>query len=115
MHDPHEFIREIRAYFDVPDRAHGDRVTIINTGIAADGVPVIIYTEYAGGPLVGMHVDLEKFAPLFGPGVTSAQLGEIVASNEIADPGGPGTHLDVDWADGLVPNPSEIGWRGSKG
>jgi hypothetical protein len=110
-HDPEEFLASIRSYFGERRWAHGEHVVIVATGVSADGAAVVLFREREGSPLLGIHVHVEEFATLFSPWLTSAQLGDIVAADEIADPGGPGVMLDVSWAHGLVADPDSVRWR----
>ena len=108
-----EFNAAVRAYFADPDRIHGDRVTILATGVADDGrAAVIVYREFDSGPTLGLYIDVKRFGRLFDSSADARWLAEIVAVNEIADPsGGAGETMEVPWAAGLVDNATEIRWR----
>ncbi|WP_163547382.1 hypothetical protein [Candidatus Frankia nodulisporulans] len=71
---------------------------------------VMLYREGAGGPVIGQHYQLSAFASMFDPETTTEGLAHIIFVDEITDPSGPGERLDVDWADGLVPDPSAVTW-----
>jgi hypothetical protein len=75
---------------------------------SADGTAVIVYTD-GTGRLLGRRWVLERLAVGFDPR-DAESLASAVYANEIAAPEGPTTPLDVDWADGLVEEPSRIGW-----
>ena len=46
-----------------------------------------------------------RFAPRDAP-----SLADAVHPNEVIEPEGPTTQLDLDGADGLVEDPSRVGW-----
>jgi hypothetical protein len=74
----------------------------------ADGTVVVVYTDDTGR-LLGRRWVLERLAVGFDPR-DAENLASAMYANEIADPEGPTTPLDVDWADGLVDDPSCIRW-----
>ncbi|WP_043671076.1 hypothetical protein [Clavibacter michiganensis] len=79
------------------------------TGRASgDGSAVVLYAD-GHDRLLGRRWVLERLAPLFDPR-DAESLASAVYANEIADADGPTTQLDVDWADGLVEDPSRVGW-----
>jgi hypothetical protein len=104
-----QFLEGVREYFHNPNRLDGHEVAIERTGMSTDGAAVILYRQYPGSPLHGLHIDLHRFAALFEPS-DPLSLARIIASDEISDPGG-GEPLDVDWADGLIDDTRGILWR----
>ncbi|MBC7724244.1 MAG: hypothetical protein H7146_05780 [Burkholderiaceae bacterium] len=99
----------VRGYFANLGRLQGETVTIVATGVAADGAAIVIFTVHAGGRPVGVHVDLDEFTKLFEP--NTAEVLPQVVSDEIAEPAGTGELRDVDWADRLVGDPQSVGRR----
>ena len=83
---------------------------IVATGTRNDGALVIVYREREGGPLLGRTFHLDQHAALFSPLESVQDLADIVYADELCDPSGRGTRLRVDWAQGLVPDPDEVGW-----
>lgn len=103
------FFSEIRSYFANPNRLQGEAVEIVATGIASDGAAIVVFRDQAHGPLWGLHVDLTEFSALFDPR-DATSLAQVI-SDEIAEPGGAGEKLDVEWAQGLVDHPESVRWR----
>lgn len=104
-----EFLSRVRDYFTNPHRLDGEAMVIEHTGVSSDGAAVILYRQYSGSPLHGLHVDLNRFAEMFEPS-DPLTLARIISSDEIADPGG-GERLEVDWANDMVGDASGILWR----
>ena len=74
----------------------------------ADGTAVILYAD-GHGRLLGRRWVLDRLAAGFAPR-DARSLADAVYPNEVIEPDGPTTALDVDWADGLVEDPSRVGW-----
>ncbi len=88
-----------------------DPLVWVNAGVSNTGHAVLIYKPQEGGPLVGRRWDLDRLGPLFGTDDPEV-LAEQMWLNEVEDPDVRGQRLDVDWAAGLVDNPSEVLWLG---
>ena len=89
-----------------PTGSTGEDVRIVSANLASDGTAVILFRRREDGPVEGLHIDLERFASLFDPR-NAATLAKVIASDEIADPGG-GEKRQEDWADGLVDYPKRF-------
>lgn len=109
--DAKRFCAAIVRYFSEPDRAFGENVELIATR-ATDDVAIILYREFPTGPILGQRYELTDYATLFDPHLSPEELADIAFTDEITDPSGRGTRRDVDWADGLVEDPSSIEWLG---
>lgn len=82
-------------------------------GTRADGqIATVLYRENPQRPVLGERFDLAGWAELFDPELSPEDLADIAVAERLLDPTGYGTRLDVDWADGLVDDPSEIEWVG---
>lgn len=101
------FLARIRARSD-ESAAHA--AILVAGRVNPDGRIVLVYRERTGGELLGRLVDLDEMKPLFDPN-DPEWLADVVFSDEMSDPSGPGERLAVDWADGLVENPDHIGWH----
>lgn len=84
-------------------------MSILATSAAKDGAEIVIASLAPTGALLGVHVHLPTLATMFDPNDAAALA--IVVAEEIAEPGGTGVPLDVDWGEGLVPHPETISWR----
>lgn len=113
-HDAQRFVEAMRVHFDaqtIAPRSEGNPVVWVNAGVSGGGDAVLLYRQYAGGPLVGRRWNLSELGVLFGTD-DSAKLAEDMWVNEVEDPDVGGQHLDVDWAVGLIDNPDVVLWRG---
>lgn len=109
-HDPKLLLELVRDRVLNPHRILGKNVIwVAGRVLDADSV-VMLYREGPGGPVIGQRYVLTEFASMFDPELTTDDLAEIIFTNEITDPGGPGESLNVDWADGLVPDPAAVTW-----
>ncbi|SNQ51210.1 conserved hypothetical protein [Frankia canadensis] len=109
-HDPALLVRLVRDLVQDPKSILGENVVwVAGRVLGADSV-VLLYREGSDGPVIGKHYVLPELASMFSPNVTTEELARIIFVDEITDPSGPGRHLDVDWADGLVSDPSAVTW-----
>lgn len=83
---------------------------MVGARVLPDSSAVIIYRERAGSPVLGRRYDLTTYSRLFSPDSSARHLAEIAYADDLTDPSGSGTRLHVDWADGVVADPHEIGW-----
>ena len=113
-HDAQRFVDAMRVHFDaqtIPPREERNPVVWVNAGVSGSGDAVLLYRQYADGPLVGRRWNLSELGVLFGTD-NPAKLAEDMWVTEVEDPDVGGQHLDVDWADGLIDNPGVVLWRG---
>lgn len=108
--DTRLFNAAIQDCFSERGPLHDDGVTILATGVGDDGSSRIVYRVRGRAVMLGLHVDLERFATLFDPN-DPAYLGRVLASDELADPADAGDLTNEDWGRGLVPDPACIRWR----
>ncbi|CAO5174090.1 conserved hypothetical protein [Frankia sp. AiPs1] len=109
-HDPALLLRQVRDLVLDPKRILGQRVVWVAGRVIGSDSVVMLYREWPDGPVIGRHYVVPELASLFDADVTTERLAEIIFVDEITDPGDPGEHLDVDWANGLVPDPSAVTW-----
>ncbi|WBU37344.1 hypothetical protein [Homoserinibacter sp. YIM 151385] len=86
--------------------------TLLKTAVRGQ-VVVIVYKEEGADWLSGMLVDLPVFSRGFRP--RSPEFLADVIMDEIQEPSGRGRRLDVDWAEGLVDEPSAVLWHVNAG
>ena len=112
-----EFFDRVRASFRAPDAWDDAWVEWVAGRVEGEAVTVLYrWVSRRTGP---HPVDGRRWV-LDGSGREvfndpDRSLGDLVAEAvlEIQEPEGPGTHLDVPWADGLVPEPEAVQWHGS--
>jgi len=75
----------------------------------ADGSAVILYQVSYSTQVIGRRWMLEELAQRFSPS-DARSLASAVFANEVGEPDGPTASLAVNWADGLVDDPSAVGW-----
>lgn len=83
---------------------------LIGTGLSSENYPLVIYREGPSGPLVGMCVDIDRFASLFKPDPNERELARFVW-DEIADPSGPGPLRDASLDTVVLGVDAGVGWR----
>jgi hypothetical protein len=105
--DGDAFVAAIRRRFEATPSFAPEKTWIAGRA-NDDGTAVIIYSD-GQGRLRGRRWVLERLAAQFAPR-DARSLADSVYPNEVIEPDGPMTPLDVDWADGLVEDPSRIGW-----
>ncbi|MET3768832.1 hypothetical protein ABIB15_001516 [Marisediminicola sp. UYEF4] len=110
--DPALFIAELRAQLRDRDISydHGASVLLIGTGLSPENYPLVIYREGAGGPLVGMCIDINGFASLFKPDPNERERARFVW-DEMADPSGPGPLRDASLDTVVLGADAGVGWR----
>lgn len=79
---------------------------------AIDDRVIVLYREYSSGPVLGRRYLLDEAMEASGNFYSAAELAGNAIDEDILDPTGRGIRLDVDWADGLIDDPSEIEWVG---
>lgn len=84
------------------------QATIVATRAAGDEFTVI-YRQASSPQLFGLRGNAADYSALFEPRQTSSQLAAILLRS-MSEPNGPGRRGPDLWGDGLVPDPSEIGW-----
>ncbi len=80
--------------------------------VLPDDSVIFLHREWKAGPILGRRVVLAEFRKLFDPELSIRDLAQIIVSDEICDPTGHGTPLDIDWADGLIPSREIVEWIG---
>jgi len=106
--DGDAFVDGIRAYFSTyPDLAPGK--SWVAGRALADGSAVVLYRTSHSPRVVGRRWMLGELARDFSPN-DACSLASAVFANEVGEPDGPTAPLAVDWADGLVDDPSAVGW-----
>ncbi|MCK9894027.1 hypothetical protein [Frankia sp. AgB32] len=109
-HDPALFLRLVREQVQDPENILGENVAWVAGRVLGTDSVVMLYREGADGPVIGRHYLVPELASMFDANVATEELARIVFVDEITDPSGPGRQLAVDWADGLVPDPSAVTW-----
>jgi hypothetical protein len=110
LHDPERLLALARDQIQDPNRLLGKSVVWVAGRVLDSDSVVMLYRERPDGPVIGRHYVLSDFASLFDPDLDTRDLARIIVVDEITDPSGPGRALDVDWADGLVADPSAVTW-----
>ncbi|MFH6678569.1 hypothetical protein [Clavibacter michiganensis] len=105
--DGDAFVAAVRRRFEATPSLAPEKTWVAGRA-SADGSAVILYSD-GQGRLRGRRWVLERLAARFAPRDTRS-LADAVYPNEVIEPDGPMTALDVDWADGLVEDPSRVGW-----
>jgi hypothetical protein len=103
-----QFLKVLHALFVERPSIAPEKVWL-GGGVSSDGGITVLYRGRTGGPVVGRRYDLVELASLFGTWVPSG-LAECVWASEIAEPEDIGCARDVDWADGLIDDPSRVCW-----
>ncbi len=80
--------------------------------VLADESVVILYREWAPGPILGRRYVLPEFKAMFEDHLSIKDLAQIIATYEISDPTGRGEIFPVNWAAGLVPPGQRVEWTG---
>jgi hypothetical protein len=106
--DGDAFVDSIRARFSA-NPGLVPRKSWVAGQARADGSAVILYRASYSPQVIGRRWMLEELATCFSPN-DAQSLASAVFANEIGDPDGPTVSLAVDWADGLVDEPSAVGW-----
>lgn len=106
------FIATIVADMSDPGRVIGEETRLEGIGIDPEGAVIVVYRQKPNSRMLGRRFDLQKFAQLFDPTSPPEVLARIALVDDIFDPSGPGTRLNVSWAEGIVDNPDEIEWHG---
>jgi len=106
--DGDAFVDAIRACFSTyPDLAPGK--SWVAGRARADGSAVVLYWTPHSPQIIGRRWILEELAQDFSPN-DACSLASALFANEVGEPDGPATALAVDWADGLVDDPSAVRW-----
>jgi len=106
--DGDAFVDSIRARFSAhPELAPGK--SWVAGRARADGSAVVLYRASHSPRVLGRRWMLEELAQDFSPS-DARSLASAVFANEVGEPDGPPASLAVDWADGLVDDPSAVGW-----
>ena len=81
----------------------------IGGGVRDPHDAVILYRDRPDGPVLGRLYELRSYSALFG-GETAQWLANEAWLSDITDPSGDGEPKDVDWAVGLIDDPSVVSW-----
>ncbi len=103
-----EFVAAVRARFHDSGLLR-DGMEWVAGGVQPPDAAVILYRDRPGGPVLGRRYLLREYSALFG-GATAQWLATEAWVSDITAPSGDGERKDVDWADGLVPDPAEVRW-----
>ncbi|WIE76749.1 hypothetical protein [Curtobacterium sp. MCSS17_007] len=103
-----EFVAAVRARFRDSDLLR-DGMEWVAGGVQPPDVATILYRDRPGGPVLGRRYPLKEYSALFG-GETVQWLATEAWVSDITAPSGDGERKDVDWAEGLVPDPTEVRW-----
>lgn len=103
-----EFVAAVRARFRDSELLR-DGMEWVAGGVRSPDAAIILYRDRPGGPVLGRRYLLREYSALFG-GETAQWLATEAWVSDITDPSGDGEPKDVDWAEGLVTDPTEVRW-----
>jgi hypothetical protein len=109
-----EVLHLVQAQFSLRNsRSNGIREATYVAGTALDGGRlVVLFTWMNKKEIFGYTIVIDEYAGYFEPNDPTS-LASAIVSNDLAGPPGRGSTLNVNWAAGLVLNPSEVRWIGS--
>jgi len=108
-----DFLVALRELAEEQSRRGPDAPTLLACATFSEYDVVVLYREYARGPVLGRRYDLQAHAALFKPDPSPQDLAETVFWNDVVDPTGRGEVLGVNWADGLGVERRDIQWVGA--
>jgi hypothetical protein len=113
MINPHELLQLIETHWErwLSVAPNGGTRFVAGRVVEQDRL-VILFRWMQRPEVFGAIYDLTDYRSTFGTATADFLAGSIV-SNDLAAPPGHGVMLDVDWADGLVPDSNLIRWVGA--
>jgi hypothetical protein len=110
--EAHLLLDSIAALFEQQKAGWVPGYEWIGGKVLPDDSVVILYREWAPGPILGRRYVLPEFKALFDDDLSINDLAQIIVTDEISDPTGHGEVLSLDWAKGLVLPGQSVEWAG---